>query len=67
MKGIPLSSELSSPAESRRKYVSIKYTKQQTPDIILIFNRHPVPFKCIIKPRSPAAEALIRDSVNEEG
>jgi len=28
---------------------------------------YPVPFKCIIKPRTPAAEALIRDSVNEEG
>jgi len=27
---------------------------------------HPVPFKCIIKPRTPAAEALIRDSVNLE-
>ena len=32
-------------------------------------NRYPVPFKCVIKPRTPAAEALIRDSVNlnEEG
>jgi len=28
---------------------------------------HPVPFKCSIKPRTTAAEALIRDSVNEEG
>jgi len=28
---------------------------------------HPVPFKCSIKPRTPAAEALISDSVNEEG
>jgi len=28
---------------------------------------YPAPFKCDIKPRSPAAEALIRDSVNEEG
>jgi len=26
----------------------------------------PVPFKCIIKPRTPTAEALIRDSVNED-
>ena len=33
----------------------------------LNFNRYPVPFKCIIKPRSAAAEALIRDSANEEG
>jgi cytochrome P450 len=28
---------------------------------------HPEPFKCIIKPRSFAAEALIRDTVNDEG
>ncbi|KAF8815534.1 cytochrome P450 [Phlegmacium glaucopus] len=28
---------------------------------------YPVPFKCIISPRSPAAEALIKDSVNEAG
>ena len=30
-------------------------------------DRYPVPFKCIIKPRTPAAEALIRDSVNQDG
>jgi len=28
---------------------------------------YPVPFKCNIKPRTPAAEALILDSVNEDG
>jgi len=28
------------------------------------FLTYPAPFKCIIKPRTPAAEALIRDSVN---
>lgn len=28
---------------------------------------YPVPFKCIIKPRTPVAAALIRDSVNEDG
>ena len=30
-------------------------------------NRHPVPFKCIITPRTPTAEALIRDSVSKDG
>ena len=32
----------------------------------LYLNRYPLPFKCIIRPRTPGAEALIRDSVNEE-
>ena len=27
--------------------------------------RYPAPFRCVIKPRTPEAEALIRDSVNE--
>jgi len=27
---------------------------------------YPAPFKCIIKPRTSVAEALIRDSVNED-
>jgi len=30
------------------------------------FLSYPVPFKCIIKPRTPAAEALIRDSINQD-
>ena len=32
----------------------------------LKLNRHPVPFKCIITPRTPAAEALVRDSANKD-
>ena len=32
----------------------------------LCLNRHPVPFKCIITPRSPAAESLVRESVNKD-
>ena len=30
-------------------------------------NKYLVPFKCIIRPRTPAAEALIGESVDEEG
>ena len=36
------------------------------PEIFDSNNRYPVPFKCIIKPRTSAAEALIRDSVNDD-
>ena len=32
----------------------------------LCLARYPVPFKCIIKPRTLAAEALIRDSINQD-
>ena len=28
--------------------------------------RHPLPFKCIITPRTPTAETLVRDSVNKD-
>ena len=40
--------------------------KKQAPELTFLFNRYPVPFKCIIKPRTPAAEALIREFVIEE-
>ena len=38
----------------------------QTPLKSLRLYRHPVPFKCIITPRTPTAEALVRDSVNKD-
>ena len=44
---------------------SIKYASNWLLRLLWL-DRYPVPFKCIIKPRTPAAEALIRDSVNEE-
>jgi len=37
------------------------------PDFTSGFLSYPVPFKCSINPRTPAAKALILDSANEEG
>ena len=61
-RGIPSSSNLSSLPDCC-KYVQ---SNMQVNRLLksLWLNRYPVPFKCIIKPRTPAAEALIR---NEEG
>jgi len=39
---------------------------QLKPEFTNGFLSYPVHFKCIIKPRTPGAEALIRDSVNED-
>ena len=44
-------------------YIQVQPSKLEN----ICFNRHPVPFKCIIKPRTPAAEKLIRDCVNDAG
>jgi len=53
--------DIKPPVDSQGNIIKLK------PDFTNGLLSFPAPFKCIIKPRTPEAEALIRDSVNEDG
>ena len=60
------SSKLNSPVDYCCKHNHMKMIADCLLFLTLIcIYRYPAPFKCTIKPQSPAAEALIQGSINE--